>query len=57
MRLCVCVCFACVGVSFQQAWLGEPPNRTSEALFSSLALLMERFQQARARVGGPLKAV
>ncbi|XP_025088172.1 uncharacterized protein LOC112560491 [Pomacea canaliculata] len=39
------------------AWLGEPPNRTSEALFSSLALLMERFQQARARVGGPLKAV
>ncbi|KAK7492239.1 hypothetical protein BaRGS_00016536 [Batillaria attramentaria] len=32
------------------AWLGEPASRTSDVLFSSLALLIDRFQQARARL-------
>ncbi|XP_076449150.1 uncharacterized protein LOC143285639 [Babylonia areolata] len=33
-----------------QAWLGEPTSRTSDVLFSSLVLLMERFHTARTRL-------
>ncbi|XP_070205556.1 formin-like protein 3 [Littorina saxatilis] len=31
-------------------WLGEPATRTSDVLFSSLALLIDRFHTARARL-------